>query len=105
MRVVLHLDPDDIEIVEPGGDGPFPFLLAVDSIQVGVKAGHLKGLFNVEAASCRLSFDNIGDKFVDLADYPLRVFVEVFDDNDESYFEGLIQAVEYGPAVTITLEA
>lgn len=104
MRAVLHLDPDNIEITEPGPEA-FPFLLEVDSVQIGVRAGHLAGGFSGGGGNCRLVFDNTDDKFIRIDDYPLRVFVEVFDDNDELYFEGMVQDVVFGASVVVTLEA
>jgi hypothetical protein len=105
MRVVLHLDPDSIEITEKDAGGPFPWLIGVPTLQLGVRAGHLQGLFNTEAPHGDLTFDNSGGQFAEFCDFPLRVYVEVFDDADELYFEGLVQFVKFGPHIVYTVEA
>lgn len=105
MRAVFHLDPDPIEITERQDDGPFPWLIAVSGLQLAVRAGHLQGLFNTGGASASLTFDNSGGKFAALCDFPLRTFVEIFDDQDELYFEGLVQSVDFGPHVKISVES
>lgn len=105
MRVVLHLDPDSIEITERKDDGAFPWLIGVSGLQQGVRAGHLQGLFNTAAPSVQITFDNSDGGFAALCDFPLRTFVEIFDDQDELYFEGLVQSADFGPHVVLTVES
>ncbi len=102
MRLVLDLDPSQIEFVEPLDAGPNPFLLSVGTLRQAARAGHLEGIGSSESPSVDITLDKAARKIIGR---PLRARATIYDDDDELYFVGLISGGTYGAVINLTVEA
>lgn len=94
-----------LEFVEPGVDGPYPWLVKVDTLLLAARAGHLEGVGVGETANMRVELDNSDRQASALIGHAPRMRAWVYDDDDELYFAGLIQRIDYAHPLVLNLEA
>ena len=95
----------DLEFVEPGIDGEYPWLSKVGVLLLAARAGHLDGLGVGEAANMTVELDNAQRQASALIGRPIRARGTVYDDADDVYFAGVVQQIQYGGRLVLTLEA
>jgi hypothetical protein len=105
MRLVLDLDGTQVEFVQPGVDGEYPWLTKVGTLLLAARAGHLEGIGTGEAANVTVELDNTGRQASELIGYRPRTRGWIYDDAGAIFFVGLIQSIQYGWALVLTLEA
>jgi hypothetical protein len=105
MRLLLYCDPSTIEISELGDAGAFPWLAGVGNLNVAARAGHLAGIGATEAPNLTVQIDNDRQQATALLGRPLRVAAEVYDDNGDLFFAGLVSTVVYGITYDVTIES
>lgn len=103
MRLLVDLDGTEIEITESGG--AYPYLSKVGTLLLEARAGHLDGIGIGESANLTVDLANDGNKASTLLGRPLRATATVYDDDDDEFFAGIVQAVSYGTTMGLTLEA
>lgn len=105
MRLVLDVRGTQIEFTEPGTDAPYPWLAKVGNLLLAARAGHLSGLGIGETANVIVDLDNANRQFSSLVGYCPRARATLYDDDDDVYFDGLVQQVAFGQTCALTLEA
>lgn len=105
MRLVIRIDGVDFEFVEGRADGEYPWLGKVGNLLLAARAGHLESVGLPETASITVQLDNENRQAATLLGRPVRAGATLFDDEDETLFSGLIQKIEYGPTLAITIES
>lgn len=94
-----------LEFVSPTTDGEFPWLTFVGTLIQEARAGHLEGIGTVQTASLQVELDNEDKQASSLLGRPLRALADVYDDDDELFFSGLVQSLRYGRTMKLGLEA
>lgn len=105
MRAVVHADDVALVFTRPKDGGTFPLLVEVSPLLVAAEAGHIEGLGVGESANCQIILDNSKGIASKLLDHPLRNRVEVFDDDGDVFFTGLVQRFDEGTTLALTLES
>lgn len=105
MRVVLGLEPSAIEFKEGNSGGAYPYLIGVGALREAARTGSAIGIAGAESSSVSVSLDNRAKKLTAIARRPLRVGVEIYDDDDNLFFAGTVSSVEYGDDVTWQVDA
>lgn len=103
-RLVLDLSGTSIEFVERSTDGAYRWLIGADNLLIAARATHIDG-YGGESANMTARLDNSGRQASELLGYPLRARAWFYDDAGELEFEGLVQAIDIGPTLALTLEA
>ena len=104
MRLVLTLDGIDVEITERGDGGPYPWLAKPGVLLLAARAPHIEEPGVGEAANITVELDNTDKQAAQLVGYCVRAAARLYD-GDDLYFSGLVQHVEYGMPLALTLEA
>lgn len=95
MRVVFHVAPSDVEFVEPGADGPYPYLLEVGELNIEARVGTPAGIASTEAPSIAVGFSNCENRASSILGWPLRLRVDIYDDANEIFFSGSIASFSF----------
>lgn len=99
----MNLGGTEIEIAERGTDSPYPWLTKAGNMLLAARAGHLQGIGVGESASMTVELDNSDKQASALLGYCLRARAWFYDGDD--VFPGLIQQIEVGHPLILTLEA
>lgn len=108
MELRLYLDPErplsfvDVTTLPAAAPDAWPWLLGATGLALSVRTGSLRGRFSEQNPSMSVELANDARQASTLLGRPLRVPAEVFDDDGNSQFIGLVQAIAYG--TTLTLE-
>jgi len=95
----------ELEFTEPKNGGEYPWLASVGTLLLAARAGHLEGAGVGEAANVVVELDNRKKQASALIGYRLRTSAWLFDDDDEELLAGVVQAMEFGNTLRLTLEA
>jgi hypothetical protein len=80
------------------------WLMRVSGLNLGARGGAFS--LPAEASSVIVDLDNRNRQAADLIGRPLRALAELYaDDGETLQFAGLVQALEYGSSLAITIEA
>lgn len=104
MRLVLSLEPSEVEFGTINSGGAYPYLLTVGTLRLAARAGQPFGLASTESTSLTVTLDNRGRRAAAIIGRPLRVAAAVYD-GAELFFAGVISALEYGRVLTLEIEA
>lgn len=110
MRLVLRFDEDagddavDFEFTERGSGGPYPWLVKVGTLLLAARAGHLEGVGVGEAANVVVELDNRGKQAAAVIGHRLRTSASLYGDDEELLLAGVVQAIEYGQPLKLTIE-
>lgn len=105
MRLVITLADVELEFVEPGADGAFPWLTQVGALLLNAIAGHLQGTGVSETPNIPVTIDNRDKQATRLLGFPLRAPAVLYDGDGEEFFAGLIASVKYGRTLDLSIEA
>ena len=105
MRLVVTVGGADVEFVERGTDGEYPWLTGVGTLLLAARAGHLQGVGAAESANMTVQLDNLNRQAFDLLGYCPRAPAVVYDDDGAELFAGLVQQMAFGALLSLTLEA
>lgn len=111
MELLLFVADVPLRFVRPGtppAQAPEArsWLVDVSGLALAARGAAFEQLANApEGASISVKLDNAGRQASQLLGRPLRVCADVYDDDDELYFAGIVQAIEYGPNLTLQIEA
>lgn len=105
MKLVLYLDPAQIEIGEALSDSAMPYLISVGVLRMQARAGYISGLGVGESPSLEVTLDNCQNRVADIIGQPLRKRADVLEDDDTPYWQGIVSALSYGRDITITIGA
>jgi hypothetical protein len=103
-RVVLSLDPSDVAFTKVGDSGPFPLLLAIGTLRIAARAGHISGIGTTESTNVTVSLDNTGGRAAEIVGRPLRVQAQIYDGPD-LFFTGTVASIQYGRTVDLLIQA
>jgi hypothetical protein len=104
MRLVLALEPSEVEFEAENSGGAYPYLLTVGTLRISARAGEPFGLASTESTSLQVTLDNRGRRAAAIIGRPLRVAARVYDGAD-LFFSGVISALEYGRVLALEIEA
>jgi len=105
MRLVVTTGGVDLEFTEPRNGGAYPWLGKVGALLLAVRAGHLSGVGVGESANMTVELDNVSRQAATLLGFCPRAPAVVYDDDGDEFFSGLVQRMEFGAVLTLTLEA
>lgn len=103
MRLVLGISSGSLEFTEPNSGGAYDLLLSVGTMRVAARAGDAIGLAANESSSIAVTLNNAGRRAAKLVGAPLRVRGQLYDKNNDLFFDGVVAMIDYAPR-TITLE-
>jgi len=81
-----------------------PWLTKLGRLSLRARSGSVRGDFSNETATLTVTLDNRKRQASTLLRQPLRARGEVWID-DALYFGGLVQSIDYGPTLALTIEA
>jgi hypothetical protein len=103
-RIVLSLDPSDVAFTKVGDSGPFPLLLAIGTLRIAARAGHISGIGTTESTSVTVSLDNTAGRAAEILGRPLRVQARIYDGPD-LFFTGTVASIQYGQTIDLLIQA
>lgn len=104
MRLVIEHGGVELEFVRPNVDGAYPWLGDVGTLLLRARAGHIEGVGVGESANMTVALDNRDRQASTLLERPLRDRATIYDDDNDLFFDGIVQAVDYGPTLTLGIE-
>lgn len=105
MRLVVTTGGVDLEFTEPVDGGAYPWLTKVGPLLLAARAGHLSGVGVGESANMTVELDNTRRQAATLLGFCPRAPAVVYDDDGDEFFSGLVQRLDFGAALVLTLEA
>jgi hypothetical protein len=83
----------------------YPWLVKTGNLLLAARAGHLDGVSVGESANMDFEIDNEGKQASELLGYALRSRGTFYDDNEDRIIVGLVQQIQFGQPLVLTLEA
>lgn len=105
MKLVVTRGGARLEFTPPGSGGEFPWLSKVGTLAIVARAGHLDGAVVESESTLEFDLDNTARQAATLLGHCVRATAEVYDDNGELFFFGLIQRVTYDAMLAGSIEA
>ena len=105
MRLILALEPSELEFTEPSAGGALPYLADAGELHEQARAGYITGLGIGETPSLVLTLTNHGRRVAGIIRQPLRARADFYDDAGRLRFSGLVASIAYGRTITLTIDA
>lgn len=105
MRLAVTAGGVDLTFTEPQASGAYPWLVKVGPLLLAARAGHLSGVGIGESANMTVELDNTSRQAATLLGFCPRAPAVVYDDAGDEFFSGLVQRLDFGALLALTLEA
>ena len=105
MRLVVTTGGVELTFTEPVDGGAYPWLTKVGALLLAARAGHLSGVGVGESANMTVELDNTRRQAATLLGFCPRAPAVVYDDEGDEFFSGLVQRLDFGAVLVLTLEA
>lgn len=106
MRIEIDVGGATLPIGElTDGAAPYRYLIAVGSLRMAARAGHLAGLGVGESPNLDVLLQNNRRQATTLVGTPLRAPVRVYESDGSLFFDGIVSKVTLGKTLTLILES
>jgi hypothetical protein len=99
MRLVITLEPAELEITPVASGGAYDWLLGVGATSLIAHVAEAVSAEDREAASVEVTISNAGRRAARILGQPLRKRAVIYDDANVLFFDGYISNVGYGREV------
>lgn len=96
MRVVIALEPGQLEITPVAFGGAYDWLLSVGQVSLIAYVGEALSAQDRLAASVEVAILNSGRQAARILGQPLRKRVSIYDDAGALFFDGYVSDLTYG---------
>lgn len=103
MRLVLHLNPNDLVLTPFNSGLAYALLLGSSKLRLSARAGTPVGLGVSDPGSASVTLENSQRQMTRLVPRPLRVAADIYDRAGRLAFSGYVSGATYGRVVTLDL--
>lgn len=99
MRLVITLEPSQLEITPVASGGAYDWLLGVGPLSLIASVGEAVNNTDRMAGSVEVKISNAGRRAARILGQPLRKRAQIYNDDDSLFFGGYVSDVGYGREV------